>query len=165
MEYLEIIAVEDAIVNEPMETDESMSQGTYAWSPEAEEGTVVFDFTVACQDTYYVWGVVWDGWPGPNYGDPDSFYVRVDQGKEMQWIYGCKTGFLNMGAWTWQEVDHDPDAQNGCDDLEEQNWPLAPGKHSVTVRNREAPNMGRIAGIARVLITNDPEFVPDIMQR
>jgi hypothetical protein len=145
-----------------MMTDQSQSEGTYAWSNQADNGTVVFQLDVPCEDTYYVWGVVWDAWPGAHGNDPDSFYAKVDDGNESQWIYGCQTGLAQGGGWFWLPVIHDPDPNNGCDDIEDQSYDLPAGKHSVTLRNREWPSGNSIAAVARVLVTNDENLVPDL---
>jgi hypothetical protein len=145
-----------------MQTDMSMSQGIYAWSPDADEGTVTFSFDVPCEGTYYVWGVVWDNNPGAHSYDPDSFYGSMDMGKESQWIYGCQTWQFNEPTWSWQRVRHDPDASNGCDDNQDVSYMLTAGPHTYTLRNREGATMSGLAAVARILVTNDAQLVPDL---
>lgn len=152
--------VEDAEVTSPMEKKLSdQDEGIVASSPIAFVGTVAFTLEIPCTGTYRVWGRVYDALTGVNPDDPDSFIVSVDDDPEFDWRYGCQTRNGDP-LYTWQQIVQHPGET--CD---EQPWPLglSAGTHTITLRNREAESMGNKkyrAGVARILVTSDLEYVP-----
>lgn len=156
----EIELVENAVVEEPMQTAEStLGEGVFAFSEVEEQGTVTFSVHVPCEDEYVVWGRVGDINDGVNQNDPDSFYVSVDGGAEITWFYGCQTSGNNE-VWSWEQVkDNELGAQ--CDDAVDLVVTLDTGVHTVRMRNREPANNDAFAAIARILVTNDQGYVPN----
>jgi hypothetical protein len=155
----ELVLVEDSTVTPPMQTAVSdMGEGTVAFSEVAEQGTVVFLVDLPCSDTYYVWGRVNDFNPGTHEsGDPDSYYLTVDTGQELTWFYGC--GTAELPQWTWQPV-HDGEFGADCDASVILEIDLDAGVHTIVVRNREDAWFDNFAAIARILVTNDYDYVP-----
>lgn len=155
----ELVLVEGATVTPPMQTAVSeMGEGTVAFSEVAEQGTVAFLADLPCSDTYHVWGRVNDFNPGTHdSGDPDSYYVTVDTGQELTWFYGC--GTTDSPQWTWQPV-HDGELGADCDAGTILEVDLDAGVHTIVVRNREEAWFDSFAAIARILVTNDPDYVP-----
>jgi hypothetical protein len=155
----ELVLVEDATVTPPMQTAVSeMGEGTIAFSEVAEQGTVVFLADLPCADTYYIWGRVNDFNPGTHgSGDPDSYYVTVDTGQESTWFYGC--GTFDSPQWTWQPVQ-DGELGADCEEGVRLEVDLDAGVHTIVVRNREDAFFENFAAIARILVTNDPDYVP-----
>lgn len=154
-----LVLVEGSVVEPPMVTEESqLGEGVIAYSPVAEAGTVEFTVDLPCAGEYTVWGRVHDELPGTLEGNPDSYYARVDGGPEITWVYGCQTTDAEPG-WTWQRIQ----AASGplCDESVDWVSPLGPGPHAIRLRNREsARGFTTSASVARILVTNDPGFVP-----
>lgn len=152
--------VEDAEVTSPMEKKLSdQDEGIVASSPTAFVGTVTFTLEIPCAGTYRAWGRVYDALTGVNPDDPDSFIVSADDAPEFDWRYGCQTTNGDP-LYTWQQI-----LQHVGETCDEQPWPLelTAGTHTITLRNREAESMGNQkfrAGIARILVTSDLEYVP-----
>lgn len=152
--------VEDADIEWPMVEEMSgQGEGRIASSPTAEFGTVEFSVDIPCVDNFAVWGRVYDGDPGIHQSyDPDSYYVKVDGGPEIEWFYGCQTEGDPAG-WAWQRTR----GVNGdtCGDQYDWTLPLGPGTHYIKFRNKESQTGGGTrAAIARIFVTNDPAYVP-----
>jgi hypothetical protein len=159
VKILELVA--DADLDFPMEFEVSGSgEGTIATSGYSDVGTVEFTVDIPCAGEYAVWARVYDGNPGVHdYADPDSYYVRVDGGAEFTWFYGCQTEDANQ-AWNWLRTRGVGD---DCGDFDDWTLPLAPGPHVIRFRNRESQtNGGTRAAIARILVTDDPGYVPTV---
>lgn len=154
--------VADAELEWPMGTEQSMlGEGTIATSAIPEAGTVEFTVDIPCVDEFAVWARVYDGDPGVHdFGDPDSYYVRVDGGSEITWFYGCQTWEASQ-EWGWYRTR----GANGgtCGEAVDWTLPLGPGAHTIRFRNRESQtNEGIRAAIARIFVTNDPSYVPTL---
>jgi hypothetical protein len=145
-----------------MQEGDSQSQGKYAWADEADSGSVRFDFELECPAELYVWGVVWDSLAGAHgWGDPDSFWATMNDNGMDQWVYGCQTGNVGDGEWSWQRVMDIPDAQF-CN-FDDVTYNLGAGQHFFRLHAREADlNEYDLAAVARVLLTTDPNYVPNI---
>lgn len=156
----EILLVVDAVITVPMEKVMSgKGEGMVALSEVAEEGTVSFSVDLPCDGTYAVWGRAQDTNPGNVDADPDSYFVRVDGGGEGGWFYGCQTNGLASGYhWLRVTTAGMPVCGGGV-------WSpqLAAGSHTFTLRNREPVAFDDdVAAVARLLITNDMNYVPQL---
>jgi len=155
----EIELVEGALVEAPMTTLVSENgEGLVAFSGVAESGAVTFTFDLPCPGTYLAWGRVLDMWPDvhDNY-DPDSFYVQADGGPEAGWFYGCQTA--DKPGYRWLRIR--PGVEGApCDSFEPWVLDLSAGVHTIRLRNREWESEGRVAVVARVLLVNDPDYLP-----
>ncbi len=162
--FVEKLLVADATVTPPMQTDTSFSQGEYAFSEISKMGTVEFTFELECPGSFVIWAVVWDAQPGAHGSDPDSFAVRHDGGLEAAWAYGCQTELLRDDEyWSWQQV-RKRDVISGCVGVSSTyTMALDAGVHTISFRNLEGEEDGDHAGIARILVTNDIFYVPDLM--
>lgn len=150
--------VDDAVIMWPMEKEWSQfGEGTLASSPSANQGTVDFTINVPCSDNYILWGRVVDQYVGAHDYDPDSFFVNAGGLGEVTWIYGCQTDG-NQFKWSWERVQQN--FNSSCNGPAAVTVPLAAGTHHIVLRNRESENDGARAGIARLIVTNDPNFVP-----
>jgi hypothetical protein len=89
--------------------------------------------------------------------------VSVDDPAAVTWYYGCQLQGVDE-VWYWTKVD-DNEYGSYCSQSEPFVPWLTGGSHTITLRNREPmTNDGRVAGIARLLITNDPSYVPSTME-
>jgi hypothetical protein len=153
----EIALVEDAVVVAPMEKFMSdMEEALVAISTVAEAGTVTFTIDLECDGVYSLWGRALDLEKGAHPNDPDSFYVQVDGGPESTWVYGCQTedlvenyNWLRVRAWG-----------NNCMNPVDVTPTLTAGSHTFRFRNREAGNQNEVAALSRIVLTNDPAYVP-----
>jgi len=155
-----IVLAANADLEAPMAMDESPEEGKFAYSEVENEGTITFTASLPCSDDFHIWGRALDDYPGTHVDDdPDSYYVSVDEPAASPWYYGCQTWESDAG-WSWNRVDT---AEYGtdCGAATPIIPRLAGGHHTITLRNREGiANDGRLAGIARLLLTNDPDYVP-----
>ncbi len=150
----------DAVAVAPMmKLMSMMGEGTIAASDVAEEGTITFTAQLPCGDSYAVWGRVVDTIPGVNEKDPDSFYMRADDGSERGWFYGCETTELPAG-YSWRRLRAGSGEGMGCVIAEDWTLDLSAGTHTITLRNREATGMNGSAAVARLLVTNSLDYVP-----
>lgn len=156
------VLVSEAEIVPPMQRGQSeLGEGEFAFSEVEGDGLIRFDVDVPCNDTFWIWGRVLDQQDGTTLeNDPDSFYVSIDGGPAVTWFYGCQTSDTS-GVWSWALAD-DNEFQRDCDLAE----PMAPwldaGPHTVELRNREPINgNGQHAGVARILVTNGPDHVPN----
>jgi len=115
----------------------------------ANEGSILYQPEIPCDDTWYIWARVLDQ------GSNDSYLATLDGQPMPSAIFeGDCTGQGNGYKWTalnWREM-----GANSCDYVEDPWAPTwAAGVHEIEFEYREAAAMGRI------LITNDPDLVPD----
>ena len=150
----------------PMDThaDASLPGGTYFASEVEEQGIADFPWEAPCNDEYFLWARVWDdvGGASPD-NDPDTYYVVMDEGGQAFWRYGCQPNFvLPTPSWYWVKVQE----ALVCLDVDPVSYTIDAGPHIAHFRNREEgahdddDPPGRIAAITRILITNDPNYVP-----
>jgi len=157
-----ILLVENATVVAPMEKLMSgKGENTIARSEVAEQGSVTFTIELPCDGPVAVWGRVQDTNPGLVNSDPDSYYVSVDgvDDTDAGWYYGCQTEGKASG-YHWLRVT--TSAEPACGGPE---WTpdLGAGTHSFRLRNREPVAFDDdIAAVARLLITNDMGYVPQM---
>lgn len=106
-----------------------------------------------------MWGRVLDNTPGVKLDDdPDSFWVRADDGPETGWFYGCQT-IMQAAGYRWLRVTSGMLNQS-CNAAQPWTLNLTAGSHTVHLRNREPVGDDNVAAIARVLVTNDLDYVP-----
>jgi hypothetical protein len=162
--FTQVVTLDDATLGPGIMTS-THDYGEYAWSETAEIGLVTFPFEVPCNDSYYLWALVWDEDTSPfaDGGNADSFVTKVDVGSEFNWSYGCETLF-QVSHWSYERVQIAEPLD--CSVETPQVFALAPGIHELTLRNLEAGSFdgdtpGDVAAVARVFVTNDPNYVPD----
>ncbi len=158
--YKTVALVAGATVVPPMVSEMSeKGEGMVASSAVGGAGSVTFRLDVPCDGEYAVWGRVLDYYPGIHDYDPDSFYVLGGADPEFTWFYGCQTDDEPVYRWLRMRVR----AEGGdCDDAENWTPTLTAGTQFITLRNRESINIyGEVAVIARLLVTNDMDYVPE----
>lgn len=155
------VAAADAELVAPMELRERDGV-VYAASDIFNGGSAAFAFDVACPSSYRLFGRVLDMDPGThNCCDPDSFDVDGpfdgDQGfGGISWYYGCVT---ESAGWSWAQVSAG-EFNATCSELSPTTSMLSAGTHTFTVHNRESSWQGAHAGIAELVLTNDPDYEP-----
>ncbi|HYT58842.1 MAG TPA: tandem-95 repeat protein [Haliangiales bacterium] len=135
---------ESATLVSPMATasDPNAGQGQFISSATDNTGTATFTVTVPVSGDYVIWSRVLS----PNSGQ-DSFFVSVDGGTE--YLYAtAQNAWTN--AWQWTAVNSD-----GVGPV---TFTLFAGTHTIVFRSREANT-----GLDQVLLTNDPNYVPDVI--
>ncbi len=148
--------VDEAEVFEPM-TLGTYLDVDYAYSDSLNAGAIRFTFEVECPSMYRMFARVRDDAPGVNNCcDPDSFEVEAP-GQSGDWFYGCDT-LQEPAGFSWQAVEF-PNGTS-CDDTELVLLDLSPGTHEITLRNRESNYFEARAGVAELVLTNDPGFTP-----
>ncbi len=153
----EIALVADAEVVAPMEKVMSqMGEGMIARSTVENAGTVTFTVDIECEGKYSLWGRALDLNAGAKQNDPDSYFVQVDGGQEVTWIYGCQTDGMPNG-YNWLRVRG---VGNNCSNPNDVAPTLTAGSHTFRFRNRESGNQNAVAALARILLTNDPGYTP-----
>lgn len=129
----------------------------YAFSLSAGAGHARFTFDVACPSTYRLFGRVRDDSAGTSSCcDPDSFTVEGPNNLQHTWFYGCDT---EVPGWTWAQVEAGENIET-CGKTSDVMVPLPAGTHAFTLGNREPAYMGAHAGIAELVLTNDPSYTP-----
>ncbi len=130
---------------------------TYAFSEQADAGAIRFTYTLACPSNYRLYARVRDDDPGTsNCCDPDSFDVEGPDGLDVSWFYGCDTESV---GWNWVQLESGV-LGGTCNEPTPLVLRLSPGEHAFTVRNRESNYFEARAGIAELILTNDPTFSP-----
>ena len=130
----------------------------YAFSPSENAGGIRFSFEVDCPSTYRLFGLVRDDMAGTSgCCDPDSFRIEGPEGLDDIWFYGCDT---DAAGWSWLQMEAGEDAVS-CDQTAPLLLPLSAGLHEFTLRNREGADGRAVAGIAEVVLTNDPDYAPE----
>ena len=139
-----------------------MALDDYAGAPVASSsafnaGAIRFSFDVECPSMYRLFGRVRDDDPGVhNCCDPDSFDVEGPGGADIEWFYGCDTSEAGL---TWVPVEVGV-LGGDCGDPEPLLVPLTAGTYEFTLRNRESEYFGAVAGIAELVLTNNPDWEP-----
>lgn len=166
--FKEIVNAGDmgVVFSDPMTSyaDASLPGQTYFASAVEEQGLADFPWFAPCNDEYFLWARVWDDVGGAALeDDPDSYYVRMDDGGEAFWRYGCQTNpVFPTPSWYWVRVQE----SLTCIDVDQISYTIDDGPHVARFRNREegahddGDPPGRIAAITRILITNDPNYIP-----
>ena len=147
---------ENGRIVEPMQKgiDASASNESFVWTPEENgnadgEGVAYLRFHVNHDGEYIIWGRVL----APTAND-NSFFVKLDNGKELLWdVYGPDKN-RTAQAWWWDRVrDRATEDENPSGNLVF--W-MKKGWHTLALRSREAGT-----SMDRILITNDELFIPE----
>lgn len=139
---------EHGVITYPMQimTDGSASGGKYVEVPAQYSddylGKVVFNFTVASEGDFVVWGRVQSG----DYLH-DSFKVIMDEQPEIVWHISGKY------SWTWDQVF----VLNGDDPVI---FHLTAGTHILRIMNREWGSK-----LDKIVITNNLGFTPSSLSK
>ena len=162
--FKEIVLAENAFVVAPMQKWTPPGVPGFAATLEDDGGTATFVWTPPCSDTYFLWARVWDLEPGPFNGGPDSLRVGLLDGGETPWNYGCQTATTFIAQWHWLRVQESLSCLFDEDVIE---YSTDAGATAFVFTGIEggtydaASPPGELAAIARILITNDPSYVPD----
>jgi hypothetical protein len=119
--------------------------GQYVSTSVAESGTAQWSFQVPTSGNYYVWARVL----APN-SDHDSFYAHANDGAEDIFDDAPQTS----PNWQWSVLN----GRGGTgipEAIDPRIVPLTAGPNTFTFRGREAGSK-----VDRILITEDPDFVP-----
>jgi hypothetical protein len=117
----------------------------YIYTTIANQGTALANFTLPCDDTWYLWGLTWI--PSNTLA---NFYFTVDSQAEVNW---------NMAGappqiWTWDQA-------NGSTTPV---WSsaLVAGNHTLRIRGGASTGGGTTQhpALGYVIFTNDPAFTP-----
>ncbi|MEZ4450660.1 MAG: hypothetical protein R3B09_14355 [Nannocystaceae bacterium] len=125
-----------------------IGEGEIANNPMSQEGSILYEPEIPCDDTWTIWARVLDN------GQDDSYFARLDGAPDPAAIFeGDCTGQGN--GYKWARLNWRDPMANPCEYLMD---PWAPtwsaGVHEIEFLFRESTAMGRI------LLTNDPDFVP-----
>jgi hypothetical protein len=135
----------------------------YLYSTTADTGSASFTFHTDCADEYAIWGDVYDA--NPLFLDfldegNGADRMRVDLGASVtDWNYKCQTG---AEQWSWQSVS----TNNAiCSNDALVVYSLVAGEQTVVFTPTEGGETnggspGNAAGLRRIIITNDLDFVP-----
>lgn len=131
-----------------------------AFSDEAEAGTLTVSLHNDCAGPLYLWGLAWDFRPGPAPENADSYYVSIDGEPEVVWDYGCDTGAAPDAGWHWIPIQSSGGACMQMPVVVD----LAPGDHTIVVRNREEGSdiSGDAAAIGAIAWSHDPAMDPTL---
>jgi hypothetical protein len=127
-------------------TDPGAFGGQYIQTSTENSGTGAWTFSVPSTATYYVWCRV----RADSY-QHDSFFVKMDSGGED--VYDAAEGTWSPN-WQWTRLN----GRGGTGvplTLNPRTFSLSAGSHTLTFRGREVATW-----LDRVIVTNDPAFVP-----
>ena len=156
---LDLYWVEQADLVAPMElvAAEANDSPEVAISTVAEAGSVTVSLEFECPGEYTLWGLVWDYEPGPWAApDADSFYFDVG-GAEVTWRYGCQTTNVPSGL-SWQRMASL--TAQPCEASYVALQVVEAGTVVLTLRNREAGDGSAVAGLAAIVVSDDPDADP-----
>ncbi|MEM7159674.1 MAG: hypothetical protein AAF799_42935 [Myxococcota bacterium] len=112
-------------------------------------GSVLFTPVIPCDDTFYLWVRFWEQ------DDADSYFVQIDGEPDPLAIFEADCSPSGDG-WGWAQLNWRDQNEPLCNYIED---PWAPmwdaGDHTVEFTFRESMAVGR------VVVTNDPMFVPE----
>lgn len=116
-----------------------------------QEGSILYEPEIPCDDTFYVWVRYWDQ------NTEDSYFVTVDGQPMPEAIFeGDCTNNDPMGTpYGWRLLNWRDQAANACEYVQDpwtHDWTA--GVHQLEFSYRESLAMGRI------VITNDPAYMP-----
>jgi hypothetical protein len=120
--------------------------GKYLYTTATDSGTAAWSFDVPTSGSYYVWSRVM----APD-GRHDSFYAKANSGTED--VYDDAQGTWSPN-WQWTVLN----GRNGTGvplTLDPRIVTLSAGTNTIVFRGRETDS-----GLDRILITNDPAYVP-----
>ena len=150
-----------ATLSPEIQTGNAAGIGAYGYSVQANAGVMSFPFTVVCPAVFQAFALVYDDAPlGIDPTQADSLRVKVDNGSNEVWQYGCQP---DAGFWGWRAVRDSAGICQGTN----RSWQLTTGSHAIHFQNVEAGQAGNngndpgnVAALARVIITSDPSFSP-----
>jgi hypothetical protein len=145
---LVVIAAESMRLLDPMtvQSDSSEPPCDFITVPaprSRDQGSALCRFEVPKAGQYEIWARAF-----ASSGESNSFYVSIDRGRLVL------TDVNRLGAWYWLNV-HDRDATNTAAQTKTI-YELAPGRHTLQVRNRESGT--KIDTI--ILVRTDLDFDP-----
>jgi len=112
------------------------------------DGTILYEPDLPCDDTWYIWV------RGLNFGTDDSYFATLDGMPMPSAIFEADCEF-GGGGYTWAALNWRDPADPSCTYVEDPWTPTwTAGIHAIEFGYREINAMGRI------VITNDPAFVP-----
>ena len=117
-----------------------MGTGNFTSSTDSRAGQLFLNFMSPLSDTYRMWGLV----QGIN-ATSSSFFVRVNSGFTYEWRFGVTNGFQ------WRQLTHT------TANLDVLTYLASTQSHVLEIRQRD--DNARIAGI---ILTNDPDFNPNM---
>jgi hypothetical protein len=120
--------------------------GKYIFTTATDSGTATWTFSVPASGSYYVWSRVM----APD-GEHDSFYAKANGGPED--VYDDAEGTWSP-SWQWTVLN----GRNGTGiplAVDPRIVTLSAGTNTFVFRGRETNS-----GVDRILITNDPAYVP-----
>lgn len=113
-----------------------------------EDGSVLYEPEIPCDDTWYIWVRYWEQ------GSEDSYFATLDGEPMPEAIFEGDCTQFGQG-YNWRVLNWRDQGAMACDYVED---PWAPdwtaGVHQLEFSFRESLAMGRI------VITNDPAYVP-----
>ncbi len=143
---LELGADVAALTGNWVPSESEVGEGDIAVLMGGTNGAVTWDIDVPCDDTWFIWVRYWEQ------GSDDSYFVTVDGAPEVPAIFEGDCGNGGQG-YSWRLLNERADAP--CVYTQD---PWAPqwetGNHEVAFSYRES------IAIARIVVTNDPEYAP-----
>ena len=138
--YLPVLAATGELVP-PMSSGGSPADPNYqfVWSDFADEGEVILNFYVPETGTYTVWTRLYSGSE-----DQNGWFVSVDRGVED--LYEAAQG-RPSASWQWDALSSSVGGPRRLS--------LSAGVHTIALRAQEPG-----CALNRILVTNDPDFVP-----
>jgi hypothetical protein len=150
------------LVNIPMSAEDAVLTGSWAVTmsmlgegmvvsmPMGQtDGTIVWQPDIPCDDTWFVWVRYLD------YGGGDSYYARLDgEPADPPAVFEGGCDDQGMG-YDWNDLNWRDEMELPCMYVEDPwsaDWTT--GVHDIEFSYRES------AAIARIIVTNDPDFVP-----
>ena len=161
--FKQVVNAEEAFLSDPMMLWTPPGDESFVATLQDDAGVASFFWDAPCGDDYWLWARVWDDMPGALDDGPDSFEVGLADGGSSTWLYGCQTATVFNGAWHWLKVQEsftclfDEDVIQYHADAGPRVFTFE-GLEGGTYNAADPP--GELAAISRILITNDPDFVP-----
>lgn len=134
-------------------SDDSASGQAYVTTDQKDQGSVSFEFAVPAEGRYFFWGRV--SAPGGSAG-ANSLLVSLDGGDTDIWDFFEEDTPNLPSGWKWDRMSLRCQGGDYASHLCNPWSPyLAAGNHELLLKGRE-----RDARIDKVLVTNDPEYMP-----
>ncbi|MGH1345683.1 MAG: hypothetical protein ACRBN8_29230 [Nannocystales bacterium] len=127
----------------------------------ANQGTAALSFEVPCSDDVILWALTWDA--AGTVDNSDAFQVGLNQDTKQvadsgtYWEYGCDN---EQRRWAWYRVR---DTGRACEPGGELEPTLDAGEHHLQINNVGPVSGGPefdFAGLAALVVTNDPDYDP-----
>ncbi len=125
-----------------------VGEGEISVNQQGGPGSFIYEPDIPCDDTWHIWARAFDQ------GQNDSYFATLDGEPMPEAIF--EGGCTNAGnGYVWAELNWREQGAQACDYVQNPwtaDWTT--GVHQIEFSFRESAAMGRI------LITNDPNFVP-----